>query len=93
MKNTKNVSLEELRMMHERGETFPDSSTADEVEMPEGFWDDAEVLMREPKKSVHLRVDADVFEFFRAEGKGHLTRMQAVLRSYVEAQKSRYTPR
>jgi len=34
-----------------------------------------------------LRVDSDVLEWFRAQGKGHLTRMNAVLRSYVAAQK------
>ena len=35
------------------------------------------------KKSVHLRVDPEVLDFFKSEGKGHLTRMNAVLRSYV----------
>ena len=39
------------------------------------------------RASVHLRVDSDVLEWFRAQGKGHLTRMNAVLRSYVAAQK------
>ena len=37
------------------------------------------------KASVHLRFDADVLEWFRAQGKGHLTRMNAVLRSFTEA--------
>jgi uncharacterized protein (DUF4415 family) len=39
------------------------------------------------KTSVHLRLDSDVVEWFRAHGKGHLTRMNAVLRAYVEAHK------
>ncbi|MGC9293535.1 MAG: BrnA antitoxin family protein [Acidobacteriaceae bacterium] len=39
------------------------------------------------KTSVHLRLDSDVVEWFKANGKGHLTRMNAVLRAYVEAQK------
>lgn len=37
------------------------------------------------KQSVHLRVDADVLAWFRAQGRRHLTRMNAVLRSYMEA--------
>ena len=37
------------------------------------------------KKSVHLRVDADVLDWFKAQGRGCLTRMNAVLRSYMEA--------
>jgi uncharacterized protein (DUF4415 family) len=40
------------------------------------------------KTSVHLRLDSDVVEWFKANGKGHLTRMNAVLKAYVEAQKS-----
>jgi uncharacterized protein (DUF4415 family) len=39
------------------------------------------------KTSVHLRLDSDVVEWFKAHGKGHLTRMNAVLRAYVETQK------
>ena len=37
------------------------------------------------KQSVHLRVDRDVLDWFRAQGRGHLTRMNAVLRAYYEA--------
>lgn len=39
------------------------------------------------KTSVHLRLDSDIVEWFKANGSGHLTRMNAVLRAYVEAQK------
>jgi len=39
------------------------------------------------KTSVHLRLDSDVVEWFKANGKGHLTRMNAVLKAYVKAQK------
>lgn len=44
-------------------------------------------MLPEPKQSVHLRLDRDVIAFFKRQGKGHLTRMQAVLRAYVEARK------
>jgi BrnA antitoxin of type II toxin-antitoxin system len=33
------------------------------------------------KASVHLLVDADVLAWFKAQGRGHLTRMNAVLRA------------
>jgi uncharacterized protein (DUF4415 family) len=42
-----------------------------------------------PKASVHLRVDHDVLEWFRCQGKGHLTRMNAVLRAYYEANRKK----
>lgn len=78
-------SLNELIEMREKGltQTRPD---APEYDTPEGFWDDAEIVMPAAKKSVHLRVDEDVLEWFKAQGPGHLTRMQAVLRSYYESQ-------
>jgi uncharacterized protein (DUF4415 family) len=37
------------------------------------------------KESVTLRVDQDVLDWFRKQGKGYQTRMNAVLRAYKEA--------
>ena len=37
------------------------------------------------KKQVTLRLDADVVDFFRSMGTGHLTRMNAVLRAFMLA--------
>lgn len=50
-----------------------------------GFWKNAKVVMPRTKKAVSLRVDADVLDWFKAQGPGHLSRMNAVLRSFVEA--------
>jgi uncharacterized protein (DUF4415 family) len=38
-----------------------------------------------PKTSLALRVDADVVEWFKAQGRGYQTRMNAVLRAFKEA--------
>jgi uncharacterized protein (DUF4415 family) len=35
-----------------------------------------------PKVSVSLRIDADVLEWFKAQGEGYQTRMNAVLRAF-----------
>ena len=52
------------------------------------FWKNARVVMPpHGKTSVHLRVDNEVFNWFKKQGQGHLTRMNAVLRSYVNAHK------
>jgi len=43
------------------------------------------VIIRPPRKeSIHLRVDADVLAWFRANGPGHLTYMNSVLRKWYE---------
>jgi uncharacterized protein (DUF4415 family) len=70
--------------MKKKGEIRSPSEDAAAYAVPAEFWENARPFVPE-KKSVHLRVDADVFEWFRTQGKGHLTRMNAVLRSYYEA--------
>ncbi len=89
MKYTTRVSLEELNAKHAAGEIAQPRPHAPTTDMPEGFWDDAEVVMPKTKKAISLRVDPDVLEFFKAQGDGHLTRMHAVLRSYVDAQRKK----
>ena len=80
-------SLSQIRTMRERGEdkTSPDAPEAESLGAD--FWSSARVVMPRGKTSVHLRLDSDVVEWFKANGKGHLTRMNAVLKAYVEAQK------
>lgn len=80
-------SLSEVEALRERG---PDKSRPDAPRarsLGEDFWKSARVVMPAGKTSVHLRLDRDVVEWFKAHGKGHLTRMNAVLRAYVDAQK------
>jgi uncharacterized protein (DUF4415 family) len=38
-----------------------------------------------PKASISLRLDADVLEWFKSQGRGYQTRMNAVLRAYKDA--------
>jgi len=38
-----------------------------------------------PKASISLRVDSDVLEWFKAQGAGYQTRMNAVLRAFRDA--------
>ena len=38
-----------------------------------------------PKALISLRVDADVLAWFKAQGAGYQTRMNAVLRAFKEA--------
>src|ERR1700733_2936307 len=48
-------------------------------------WIKARLVMPPGKENVTLRVDRDVLAWFRATGKGFHTRMNAVLRAYMEA--------
>ena len=43
------------------------------------------VRMPQPKELVSIRIDPEVLGWFRQEGKRYQTRINAVLRSYVDA--------
>jgi uncharacterized protein (DUF4415 family) len=40
-----------------------------------------------PKKQITLRIDPDVLTFFRKQGRGYQTVINAILRKYMEARK------
>jgi uncharacterized protein (DUF4415 family) len=64
----------------------PTRKDAPEPEIDEAFWEKARVVTT-PQRKVHtgIRLDADVLVWFRSQGKGWQTRMNAVLRSYYES--------
>jgi len=57
--------------------------------LDDAFWQNARVAVvpRIPKRHQGMRLDAEVLEWFKSQGAGWQTRMNAVLKSYVEAQK------
>jgi uncharacterized protein (DUF4415 family) len=90
---------EEIRAMLARGEDQTDwarvkamsqdeaDRLADEEDgpLPEG-WEKTIVLgVPEPKQGVHIRLDADVLRWFKAQGPGYQTRINAVLRAFMAA--------
>ena len=50
------------------------------------FWKTARLTMPEPKDRLTIRVDYDVVQWLRKNGPGYQTRINAILRSYMEAQ-------
>ncbi len=98
--NIRSYTVEEIRAMRARGEsqtdwTKVDAMTEKDIEAAiasdpeeagiEWDWDSAKLVMPQPKEHINLRVDADVLNFFKSQGKGYQTRMNAVLRSYMAA--------
>lgn len=80
-------SLSEIESMRARGLDKTRANAPRAESLGADFWKSARVVIPPGKTSVHLRLDRDVVEWFKARGKGHLTRMNAVLRAYVETQK------
>ena len=66
---------------------IPDSRIdfSDIPELDAEFWEAAQVVFPEPKKTVTIRLDRDVLAWFKSAGKGYQSRVNAVLRSYMES--------
>ena len=50
------------------------------------FWKQAKIVLPQAKQTVTIRLDADLLGWLRRQ-KGYQTRINAVLRTYMEAQK------
>lgn len=61
-----------------------------EAPKPYPGWEDTITLgLPEPKKQITLRIDAEVLRWFRAQGKGYQSLINAVLKGYVDHQGGR----
>ena len=100
--DTVRYAAEEIKAMIARGEDrtdWPkiDATTQDELEASiaadpddvhgELDWSQAVKGLPPRKKHINIRVDADVLSWFRETGKGYQTRMNNVLRAFVESRK------
>ena len=53
--------------------------------LPDDFWDGAVLVYPPGKEPISLRVDEDVLAWFRKNGPGYQSRMNAVLRKFMTA--------
>ena len=85
--------------MEARGEAGSDWTRAAAVPVPDGRdpddaiepvrmdWVTTTLPMPRSKEQLTLRVDADILGWFRAQGRGYQTTINAILRQYVEQQR------
>ncbi|MBF0556749.1 MAG: BrnA antitoxin family protein [Nitrospirae bacterium] len=96
--NIVRYTTEELAAMRKRGESCTDwakvdamtedeleaSIAADEDDVHEKVdWTQAFVGLPPRKKHINIRVDTDVLDWFRSQGRGYQTYMNSVLRAFV----------
>jgi uncharacterized protein (DUF4415 family) len=84
----------ELRAMEKRGEVKTDWKAAAKKPLPSGRdpddaieeidWVTTELPKPMRKGHMTLRIDTDVLDWFRAQGKGYQSRINAILRRYYE---------
>ena len=69
-----------------------DKAVADDpdwAEFEDIDWSEAVLVIPPKKKTISMRVDEDVLDYFKHEGAGYQRRMNAVLRSYMQQNKSK----
>ncbi len=80
----------DLARLREMNDAEIDATSPPELsDLPDDFWDNAEVVLPPAKEAISIRVDQDVLEWFRNQGPRYQTRMNAVLRSYMAMTKGR----
>ena len=57
---------------------------SDIPETDETFWAQGEIHLPRRKQLITLRLDPEVLEYFKSSGKGYQTKINAILKSYVE---------
>lgn len=65
-----------------------DIDYSDIPELDKDFFKSATLVLPEPKTTVTIRLDQPVLEWFKAKGPGYQTRINTLLRAYMEAHKS-----
>lgn len=53
------------------------------------FWSNAEIVYPGNKVPLSIRFDQEVIQWFRRQGPGYQTRMNAVLKGYIQAMQKR----
>ena len=99
--DTRRYTADELAAMRRRGKSGTDwakvnatteaeleaSIATDPDEAHEVDWTQAALGMPARKQDIHIRLDADVLGWFKGTGKGYQTRINDVLRAFVESRK------
>jgi uncharacterized protein (DUF4415 family) len=65
----------------------PKIDYSDIPETDADFWKNAEVHLPKKKQSLTIRIDPEVLAWFQEQGKGYQTKINAILKTYVDAQR------
>jgi uncharacterized protein (DUF4415 family) len=82
MKNKK-IKLKEKSIKELLAMKDSEIDYSDIPELNENFWKNAKLFKPVDKKMISLRIDKDVLDWFKAQGKGYQSYMNAILKSYV----------
>ena len=70
VEDIRTATLEEIEAMHKRGELYFNPDAPDGEDLGEEFWANARVVDPPRSRSVHLKLDREVFDYFVEITKG-----------------------
>ena len=73
--------FQRLRQMRDEEIDYSDIPRLDD-----SFWKAATLRMPEPKDRLTIRLDHDIVQWLKKHGRGYQTRINAILRSYMNTQ-------
>jgi uncharacterized protein (DUF4415 family) len=93
MKELSELQRKELEALASKSEAEIDLS--DIPELPAQAWKSAAVgkFYRPLKKQLTIRLDADVLEWLRSQGRGYQTKLNSILRNAMEQDANHQNPR
>ena len=62
-----------------------EASLDDDSDVGAVDWSTIEIGIPQRKQEVHIRLDSDLLEWLKQDGRGYQTRINAILRSYMKA--------
>jgi uncharacterized protein (DUF4415 family) len=76
------------RQRLEEIQNIPDDEidTSDIPELDDRFWENAKMVVPVSKKAVSIRLDSDILDWFKSQGKGYQSTINSILRTYVNHQ-------
>ena len=80
----KSIKSDLARVDALKDEDIDYSEIPDLSALGEEFWDKAVVKRATPKAQVTIRLDREVLDWFKSQGKGYQSRINAILRAYKE---------
>ena len=80
MQKKSRTNWEKIRTMGDEEIDFSEIPETDDE-----FWKGAKIVLPTEKQRISIFVDKNVLQWFKKRGKGYQTKINAVLKSYVEA--------
>lgn len=83
------MSISPQRLKALETQSNEDIDYSDIPELDDRFFTTAKLVQPTSKSQVTMRIDTDVLDWFRMQGKGYQTRINAVLKAYMRSQSKR----